>query len=59
MNRISISSVNSSLNYTAPAEEAPNRFASGPANSSLPATTPIDHASEGLQKPGARLSMQA
>ncbi|KOP53052.1 type III effector AvrRps4 [Pseudomonas coronafaciens pv. porri] len=59
MNRISISSVNSSLNYTAPAEEAPNRFASGPANSSLPATTPIDQASEGLQKPGARLSMQA
>ncbi|MCF5806274.1 XopO/AvrRps4 family type III secretion system effector [Pseudomonas tremae] len=59
MNRISINSVSSSFNYTPPAEEAPNRFASGPANSSPPATTSIDQASEGLQKPGARLSMQA
>lgn len=60
MNRISTSSVNSSFNYTTPAEEAPNHFASSPANSSPHATTTaINQASEGLQKPGARLSMQA
>ncbi len=39
MNRISTSSVNSSFNYTTPAEEAPNHFASSPANSSPHATT--------------------
>ncbi|WP_057403176.1 XopO/AvrRps4 family type III secretion system effector [Pseudomonas amygdali] len=60
MNRISTSSVNSSFNYTTPAEEAPNHFAPSPANSSPHATTTaINQASEGLQKPGARLSMQA
>ncbi|KPC30060.1 Type III effector HopK1 [Pseudomonas syringae pv. cilantro] len=60
MNRISTSSVNSSFNYTAPTEEAQNRFASAPDNSPLVATTTsIAQASEGLQRPGATLSMQA